>query len=102
MWWHGQGMPPCHCVAKIAAEEYVSRRFLRDRRQMGRGGNRQNREESAHTSSKIVFLFSSFVFESAGSALEKKEADSKTAILILGKNKGQTYLASNFFNGCPP
>jgi len=33
---------------------------------------------------------------------EKKEADSKTAILILGKNKGQPYLTSNFFYGCHP
>jgi hypothetical protein len=62
---------------------------LRDRRRMGGGGGKlQKWEESAQPSSKIVFLFSSFIFESAGSALEKKEADSKTAILILGKNKG--------------
>jgi hypothetical protein len=44
-------------------------------------------------SPKIGFSFSGFVLESAGSpkrAFEKKkkEADSKTEILILGKSKG--------------
>jgi hypothetical protein len=37
------------------------------------GGNRQNWQGSAPSSPKIVFLFSGFVFESAGSPLEKKE-----------------------------
>jgi hypothetical protein len=37
-----------------------------------------------------VFLFLGFVFESAGSSLEKKKkkCDGKTAILVLDKNKG--------------
>ncbi len=55
----------------------------------GGGGNQQNWQESTHPSPKLVFLFSSFIFESTGSvprsSPQKKEADSKTAILILGK-----------------
>jgi hypothetical protein len=39
----------------------------------GGGGNRQNWQGSAPPSPKIVFLFSGFVFESAGSSLEKKK-----------------------------
>ncbi len=44
---------------------------------------------SRHPSPKLGFSFSGFVFESAGSSLKKKEADSKTAILVLDKNKGK-------------
>jgi hypothetical protein len=41
----------------------------------------------------LAFSFWGFILESTGSSLstfekEKKEADSKTANLILGKNKG--------------
>ncbi len=44
---------------------------------------------SRHPLPKLSFSFSGFVFESAGSSLKKKkEADSKTAILVLDKNKG--------------
>jgi hypothetical protein len=39
----------------------------------GRGGNRQNYQGSAPPLPKIVFLFSGFVFESAGRSLEKKK-----------------------------
>ncbi len=56
----------------------------------GVGGNRQNWQGSAPPLPKIVFLFSGFIFESAGSSLEKKKkkCDGKTAILVLDKNKG--------------
>lgn len=60
---------------------------------MGGGGNQQNWQGSAPPSPKIVFLLLGSVLESAGSylrAFEKKikEADSKTANLNLGENKG--------------
>ncbi len=70
---HGQVLPPCRCIAGIASGKYICRRFLRDRRGRGGGGNQQNWQGSAPPSPKIVFLFSGFVFESAESSLEKKK-----------------------------
>jgi hypothetical protein len=56
----------------------------------GGGGNQQNWQGSAPPLPKIIFLFSGFVFESAGSSHEKKKKkwDGKTAIPVLDKNKG--------------
>jgi hypothetical protein len=67
---HGQVFPPCRCIARITAGEYICRRFLRNWRG---GGNQQNWQGSAPPLPKIVFLFLGFVFESAGSSLEKKK-----------------------------
>jgi hypothetical protein len=55
----------------------------------GGGGNGQNWQVSAPPSPKIVFLFLGYILKNAGSYFkkEKKQADSKTAILISGKNR---------------
>jgi hypothetical protein len=111
MQWHGQVMPPCHCIAKIATEELGSCRLLRDWSQMG-GGNEQNGQESAPPEVSLAqnrFLVFRLSFRKRrkpqeGLRKRKKEADSKTAILILGKSKskGEPYLTRNFFYGCHP
>ena len=68
----GKFCPP----AAASPESPRGNTYAADSRAIGGGGggdNRQNWQGSAPPSPKIVFLFSGFVFESAGSSLEKKK-----------------------------
>ena len=86
----------CRGMGKFCPHATASPKLLRGNKKVdqsctiggkrGGGGNGQNWQVSAPPSPKIVFLFWSYVLENAGSYFkkEKKQADSKTAILISG------------------
>jgi hypothetical protein len=72
---HEQVLPPC--------ESMQGNKYERSN-QVPMGGG----EVIDKILAKTAFSFWGFVFESAGSSHKKKEADSKTANLILGETKG--------------
>jgi hypothetical protein len=73
---HEQVLPPCHCIARIDAGEYVRADAIECRWGVGGGSNRQNWQVSTSQQTSLAetaFSFWSFVFESAGSSLKKKK-----------------------------
>ncbi len=77
----------CHCIAGIA----LGNTYAADSCTIGGGGeggdNRQNWQGSTPPLPKTVFLFSGFVFESAGSSLEKKEKEVRRQDLREGASE---------------
>ncbi len=90
---HEQVLPPCRCIAQIDPGESVPAEAIACRWGVGGVGNRQNWQGSAPQQTSLAFLFWGLRFRKRGKLPErlrkkKKKADSKTANLLLGENKG--------------
>ncbi len=76
---HGQVLPPCRCIARIALGEYICRRFLRERRGRGGGEIFNKIDRGAHLPRPKSFSCFWALFLKAREAPLKKRKRSETA-----------------------
>jgi hypothetical protein len=89
---HEQFLPPCRCIAQINEGESLRVDSMRGRWGVG-GGRYLTKLAGERTSADIpcpnlVSHFQASFWKCGKLAQKKKETDSKTATLVLDKNKG--------------